>query len=58
MRSFAATFASTMATSLATTLASIALLPSAAFAQAVDLFNGKDLAGWVDVNTSDRKSVV
>ena len=52
MRSFAATFASTMATSLATTLASIALLPSAAFAQAVDLFNGKDLAGWVDVNTS------
>jgi len=48
MRSFAATIASV----LVTTSASIALLPSAAFAQAIDLFNGKDLAGWVDVNTS------
>ena len=27
-------------------------LSAAAIAQAVDLFNGKDLAGWVDVNTS------
>ncbi|MFM7259943.1 MAG: DUF1080 domain-containing protein, partial [bacterium] len=37
---------------LAAAFASIALLPSTALAQAIDLFNGKDLAGWVDVNTS------
>ncbi|MCE2885297.1 MAG: DUF1080 domain-containing protein [Planctomycetaceae bacterium] len=48
MRSFAAS----VATTLATSFASIALLPSTAVAQMVDLFNGKDLSGWVDVNTS------
>jgi hypothetical protein len=45
-------FAATLATTLASSFAPIALLPSTALAQAVDLFNGKDLAGWVDVNTS------
>jgi hypothetical protein len=41
-----------LASAFSAACAAFLALPAPALAQAADLFNGKDLAGWVDVNTS------